>query len=239
GARPVWAPLPCPPGVAAGASGRVETPLQVAVQTPAASPFAEQERIRRAIPDAVAASGGGDVDWFAGQVPGHGIVFPAAGYNPRSPSTRVVARHRPGETAKLTINGEPPSVVNMDGTPKSADASMAVTMGRGLPLPEGDNGIVVEVRDPAGQVPATPRHPGYYPGFAASAGLVPEQSIPVADGIHRPVLAIRLRDRRGHPVRDGLVGEYAIAAPYLPARTVQQMQEHQVIGRSNAPAWRV
>src|SRR5690606_12653021 len=120
---PAEAHLPCPPGIAAADSGRVETTFQAAVQTTAASPFAEQERIRRAIPDAVAASGGGDVDWFAGQVPGHGIVFPAAGYNPRSPSTRVVARHRPGETAKLTINGEPPSVVNIDGTRKSADGS--------------------------------------------------------------------------------------------------------------------
>src|SRR5690606_40413265 len=99
---------------------------------------------------------------------------------------------------------------------------MAVTMWRGLPLLEGDNEIVVEVRDASGQVTATLRHTVYYAGFAASAELVPEQSILVADGIHRPVLAIRLRDRRGHPVRDGLVGEYAIAAPYLPARTVQQ-----------------
>src|SRR5690606_32748580 len=177
------AQLPCPPGIAAADSGRVETTFQAAVQTTAASPRAEQEKIRLAIPDALAGSGGGAVDRFAGQVPGHGIVFPAAGYNPRSPSTRVVARHLPGETAKLTINGEPPSVVNIDGTRKSADGSMAVTMWRGLLLREGDNEIVVEVRDASGQVTATLRHTVYYAGFAASAELVPEQSILVADGI--------------------------------------------------------
>lgn len=204
-----------------------------------ASPFLEQERIRAGIPDAIAAAGGGNVDWFAGQQPGHGILFPAAGYNPRNPATRVVVKHLPGESVRVRINGAEAPGLNFDGSSASSDGRLAVSSWRALPLREGDNLVEAEVLDASGTVVARVERGVYFAGMPASAELVPEQSILVADGIHGPVIAVRLRDRRGHPVRDGITGPYALTGPYMPARTVREMQERQLGARSDAAIWQV
>ncbi len=46
----------------------------------------------------------------------------------------------------------------------------------------------------------------HFANAPARAELVPEQSVLVADGIAKPVIAVRLLDRDGRPVRAGITG---------------------------------
>ncbi|HEY0310557.1 MAG TPA: carboxypeptidase-like regulatory domain-containing protein, partial [Luteimonas sp.] len=232
--------LPCgaPPGAAHGE--RTSTSVTAAAGQPAASPFFEQGRARAAIVDDIAADGGGDVDWFKGQAAGRDWLFPREGRSPRSSSTRVVLKYLPGDKPVLKVNGEPVSLLKFDGTVQGAGGTIAVGTWRGVPLVEGDNLLQAEILDASGKVVATLERTVSYANTPARAELVPGQSILAADGIHNPVVAVRILDRHGNPVRQGVTGEYSLSPPYQPAASVQQMQERQLAGTDGAaPQWRV
>src|SRR5918997_1294434 len=62
------------------------------------------------------------------------------------------------------------------------------------------------------------------------AELLRERSVLVADGVTRPVLAVRLTDRDGRPVRHGLTGDFEVPAPYYPAVEADAQQARQLAG---------
>jgi uncharacterized repeat protein (TIGR01451 family) len=186
-------------------------------------------RKRRAIPDDVRAAGG-DMDWLAGQKPGIEWLFPQSDHNPRAPAVRVVIKHAPNQAVVLTSNGEPVSPLSFDGVQASAEAGVAVSVWRGLPLVEGDNVFEADVRGVDGRSVATLSRVVHYANQPARVELVPEESVLVANGIDKPVIAVRLLDRHNRPVRAGVTGAFAVNPPYVPAQTVQEQQERQLAG---------
>ena len=62
----------------------------------------------------------------------------------------------------------------------------------------------------------------------------------VADGVTRPVLALRLTDSNGRPVHHGLAGDFEVPAPYYPAVEADAQQARQLAGLERArPVWHV
>ncbi len=189
----------------------------------------ERLRKRRAIADDVHAAGG-DTDWLAGQAPGVEWLFPQPNHNPRAPAVRVVIKHAPNQTVVLTYKGKPVDPLTFDGVKANAEDNVAVSIWRGLPLVEGANRFEAEVRDAAGRSVATLTREVHYANQPVRTELVPEESVLVADGIEKPVIAIRLLDRYDRPVRAGVTGAYAVNPPYVPAQTVEEQQERQLAG---------
>lgn len=61
----------------------------------------------------------------------------------------------------------------------------------------------------------------------------------VADGVTRPVIAVRLTDRDGKPIRAGLTGDFSVPAPYYPAVEAEAQQARQLAGLERAqPVWK-
>ncbi|MDG6347906.1 hypothetical protein QAA18_04005 [Luteimonas sp. 8-5] len=220
-------------------SGRVETRVTAAAAESAASPYAALGKIRASIAeDSVAAGAREPGTWFAGQSAGRDWLFPAADYNPRSPTTRAVVKHLPGEKVRLTINGEEVGPLRYEGGLSSADKTMAISRWRGIGLVEGRNVLRAEVVDANGTVVASLERVVAYSNIAARVELVPERSILAADGHHRPVVAIRVLDRLGNPVRKGTAGSFELEAPYQPAMSEETRQERQMIGNGGGrPSW--
>jgi hypothetical protein len=52
-----------------------------------------------------------------------------------------------------------------------------------------------------------------------------------ADGIARPLIAVRLLDAAGHPVRHGLSGPYALQPPHVPQQLIDMQQKRQLSGQ--------
>ena len=237
---PAEAKSPCGPSPEPADSGRVETTVSAAAERQAASPFSAQEQKRKAILDTAEAGGGGDSDWLRNQAPGTAMLFPAADYNPRAPITRVVVKHLPTQKVVVRVNGEAASPLLFDGTKTTADKKVAVSVWRALPIKDGDNRIEADVLDAAGAVVSTLSRVVHFSTSPVRAELVPEQSILVADGLHNPVVAVRMLDRSGHPVREGRSGDFSLAAPYLPAEKAGERQQQQLAGLGRAkPTWRV
>ena len=57
-----------------------------------------------------------------------------------------------------------------------------------------------------------------------TAELVPEESQLVADGRNAPVIAVRLKDRFGRLVREGVTGFYTVDTPYQSRQAVENLR---------------
>ena len=194
----------------------------------------------RAKPAGEAAAAGAERNWFDGEAPGVAWLFPTAEHNPRTRAVRVAIKHLPGQTVSLFSDGKAVSPLSLDGTRKNGDGSVAVTLWRSLDLGERDTRFMAEVRDANGVIVERLERTVHYASNAMTATLVREKSVLVADGVTRPVIAVRMTDRDGKPVHHGLVGDFAVPAPYYPAAEADAQAARQLAGLERArPVWRV
>ncbi len=160
---------------------------------------------------------GANRDWFAGQQPGVAFLFPGVDHNPRAPAVRVVVKHGPTQRVALSVNGVLTDPIAFDATDRNGDDSIAVSRWSGLPLVEGDNRIDARVLNADGSLAEALTRVVHYAGNAARAVFVPGQSRLVADGVTRPLIAVRVTDRAGRPVRAGTMLPFRIDRPYSAA----------------------
>ena len=188
--------------------------------------------------DPVAA--GAERDWLSGQEPGIAWLFPEPEHNPRAPIVRVAIKHLPGQSVKLLAGGREVDPVAFEGSRKNGAGTAAVSVWRGIPVDGRQAELSAEVRNADGSLAQTLRRTVRYGASPMRAELLREQSLLVADGVTRPVLAVRLTDRDGRPVRHGLTGDFEVPAPYYPAVEADAQQARQLAGLERArPFWRV
>jgi uncharacterized repeat protein (TIGR01451 family) len=187
-----------------------------------------------ALPIVVAteAEAAGNRDWAAGQTPGIAMLFPEEGHNPRAPALRVVIKHYPSQRVALSLNGKPVDPLAFDTTDTTGD--VAISRWTGLPLEEGDNRLQARVLDAAGAVVQTIDRLVHSSSQPVSAAFVAEKSRLLADGMTRPLIALRLTDRAGRPVRDGTVVSFIVDQPYIAAVEAELQQARQLAGRERA-----
>jgi uncharacterized repeat protein (TIGR01451 family) len=179
-------------------------------------------------------------DWLAGEEPGIAWLFPEPEHNPRAPIVRVAIKHLPGQSVKLLAGGKPVDPVAFDGSRKNQAGTAAVSIWRAIPIEGREAELVAEVRNADGSLAETLRRTVRYGASPMRAELLRDKSVLVADGVTRPVLAVRLTDRDGRPVRHGLTGDFEVPAPYYPAVEADAQQARQLAGLERArPFWRV
>jgi uncharacterized repeat protein (TIGR01451 family) len=219
-----------------GALKRVDFKL-VAVAA-RASPAAAARPKPEVATDPVAA--GAERDWLGGQEPGIAWLFPEPDHNPRAPMVRVAIKHLPGQSVKLSAGGREVDPVAFEGSRKNGAGTVAVSVWRGIPVEGRQTELSAEVRNADGSLAETLRRTVRYGASPMRAELLRGQSVLVADGVTRPVLAVRLTDRDGRPVRHGLTGDFEVPAPYYPAVEADAQQARQLAGLERArPFWRV
>jgi len=195
---------------------------------------------KRAAPAADATAAGAERNWLEGEAPGIAWLFPGPDHNPRTKAIRVVIKHLPTQTVKLFADGKPVDALALDGTRKNGDNTVATTHWRALDIGDRDTIFTAEVRNAGGALVETLTRQVHYANAAIRAELVREKSVLVADGVTRPVIALRMTDRDGKPVHHGLVGDFRVPAPYSPAVEADAQAARQLAGLERArPVWRV
>lgn len=203
-------------------------------------PTAREATAPRPAPLGDAEAAGAKIDWFA--APGADIdwLFPAADHNPRTRAVRVAIRHLPGQKIALSVDGKPVDPVAFDGSATAPDGTRAVSVWRGVALTTNSTRLVAQVRDANGAVVKTLTRDVRFSASPLFATLVRDRSVLVADGVTRPVVAVRLTDRDGRPVHHGIVGDFSVPAPYYPAVEADAQAARQLSGLERArPVWRV
>ena len=183
---------------------------------------------------------GAERDWFAGQGPGTGFLYPDMDQNPRVKSIRIAVKHRAGQSVELAINGKSVNALNFDGVQKSADGQIRVALWRGVEIDDGENKLVARITDENGAVIESLQRAVYFARAPMKAQFIKAQSVLVADGVIRPRIVVRLTDRSGKPVQNGVVGDFQVSDPYRAAIEVDAQQANQLSGLERAaPVWRV
>ncbi|HEX8480598.1 MAG TPA: hypothetical protein VF650_01690 [Allosphingosinicella sp.] len=194
----------------------------------------------RPVPASDPVAAGAERDWLSGQEPGIGWLFPEPEHNPRAPMVRVAIKHLPGQTVKLLANGKAVDPIAFDGSRKNQAGTAAVSVWRGIPIEGRQSELSAEVRNADGSLAETLSRVVRYGASPMRAELLRDKSVLLADGISRPVLAVRLTDRDGRPVRHGLTGDFEVPAPYYPAVEADAQQARQLAGLERArPFWQV
>lgn len=151
-----------------------------------------------------AAAAGAETDWLKGAEPGTEFLFPRPDYNPRARVTRVAIKHPPGRPVRLMVNGKTVDPLTFEGTATSPDGRVAVTRWRGIPLQNATTRLKAVIGQGADATTLT--RAISFANSAIRADIVTMSSVLVADGVTRPVIAVRFTDRDGRPVHGGLLG---------------------------------
>jgi len=202
------------------------------------------EAARRTVERPAAASdgeaAGAERDWLTGQEPGIGWLFPEVTHNPRAPVVRVAIKHQPGQSVRLFAGGRPVDPIAYEGVRANEAGTIAVSLWRGIPLEGRTTMLSAEIRGADGALVATLTQPVTFSNVAVRAELVRERSLLVADGVTRPVIALRITDSDGRPVHHGLAGDFELPAPYYPAVEADAQQARQLAGLERArPVWQI
>ena len=223
-------------------SGQGGALIRVDFHAAESAPRAENARrtVERPQPASDPAAAGAERDWLTGQEPGIAWLFPEAEHNPRAPVVRVAVKHAPGQSVRLLADGRPVDPIAFEGARNNEAGTVAVSLWRGIPLENRMTTLTAEVRDANGAIVQTLTRPVTFANVAVRATIVRERSLLVADGVTRPVIALRMTDRDGRPVHHGLSGDYAVPAPYYPAVEADAQQARQLAGLERArPVWQV
>jgi uncharacterized repeat protein (TIGR01451 family) len=163
-----------------------------------------------------------DKSWLETALPGLQWLLPAPGTIPAVPSTKIAVKHPADGEPVLILNGRPVSPINFDGIELDSTKTKAISRWTGVDLIEGDNQFEILFKDKQKGVVQRIIHKIHYPGPPMEAELVAQKSRLIADGKQSVVVAVRLKDKSGHPVRPGVTGEFTVQPPYSALQTETQ-----------------
>jgi uncharacterized repeat protein (TIGR01451 family) len=159
-----------------------------------------------------------------------GFLTPGVDANPRAPAIRVAIRHRRGQRVELLVDGKPVDPLAFDGTQNPERGKYAVSQWRGVPLVNERTVLEARIINSFGEMSKTFTREVFFTRVPARVEFLPEKSQLIADGRTRPVVTIRVRDRNGRPLREGISGSFTLNAPYQSAEQIDRQQLNQLTG---------
>ena len=168
--------------------------------------------------------------WMRGAGEGLRMAWPGDNVHPSLPSLSAAILHRPGSTLELTLNGATVNPVYLEYTRIDRSQRKAVTVFKGIPLNDGDNLLRVRQLSDGTETGSFARNI-HYATRPVKAEVVPEKSVLTADGRTTPVVAVRLTDKDGYPVRRGIQGEFSVSAPYKALEAEEGTADFMLEGR--------
>ncbi|VAW48246.1 Adenylate cyclase, partial [hydrothermal vent metagenome] len=159
-----------------------------------------------------------DLPWLTQQTAEVEWVYPPKEALPNIASTNIVVKHASSQRIHLVQNGQLVEAFNFEGTLRH-EKGIAISTWRGVDLTPGNNHFDVIVVNRQGDELKRLSHSIHFSTDPVTAELIEQDSILIADGIQNPVIAIRLLDASGYPVRNGVKGSFKISPPYHPVRS--------------------
>ncbi len=179
---------------------------------------------------------GANTDWFSfGNGPA-AFLYPTEEHNPRSPAVRVAIRHANSQSVTLLVDGKEVEPLAYEGASKSPDKAWSVSLWRGVRLSGSATRLTAIVKDAQGNEVERFERAVQFADTPMRAEVVRERSQLAADGVTRPVLAVRFLDRYGRPVHSGISGTFRLDGPYLAASAIDARQSQMLSGQGSPSA---
>ena len=155
-----------------------------------------------------------DTDWLETQNSDTNWVYPQEGQTPSLPTVNIGIKHDPSYSIALELNGEAVPMTNLVARETNKKRTAMITRWRGIDVLNGQNIFIAHVKDADGNIIETLRREIHYVTNVARIIPVPEESHLTADGRTTPIIAVRVTDEAGRPVRGGRALEVDITPPY-------------------------
>jgi|SaaInlV_100m_DNA_5_1039725.scaffolds.fasta_scaffold01932_2 uncharacterized repeat protein (TIGR01451 family) len=172
-----------------------------------------------------------DESWLASE--DYEILWPQESYTPRYRNIEIAIRHDRSEGIDLSLNGEPVSPLNRRDTVTSPDSPRQITTWAGVDILLGLNQLTIRRLDARGNEISSEIREIYAAGAPYRAEFVPEKSQLIADGRTPAIVAVRLTDTEGYPVRVGTSGRFGVSAPFQGWLPENLRLESNVLTESN------
>ena len=172
---------------------------------------------------------GGDLPNIESLAPGIDWELPRADFYPAITSIKAAVRHLPGQTVELRLDGSPVSPLNFYGTSENRAHTVAVSLWRGVDIPEGPSELVAIVRDADGAEINRLTRDIHFGGGPVRAEYDATSSLLVADGRTHPMIRIKVADAYGKPARRGTLGTFRVDPPRRSWFEVQSLTENQLL----------
>ena len=157
------------------------------------------------------------------------ILWPLDRATPRSQSTNIVVKHHRDQNIKIFINGGEVSPLNYEGRDVSRETTTSLSRWRGVDIRPGSSMLEAVLINDEGQEIDRLSRTVHFSGGPYSAELDLEKSLLKADGKSPILVAVRLLDKDGFPVRPGVSGLYSVRQPHSPWFTDAQEAANDLI----------
>ena len=159
-----------------------------------------------------------DFDW----------ISPTLDHTPDGRSIDLAIQHPSDTPVRLELNGAPVGGLNYAGRELDASGRSAISRWTGVDIQRGRNAFIAVRLDPEGNAIDQIERDVWFIDEVDRATLVDDQSVLVADGRSKPVIAVRLEAANGQAVHEGRIIEVSIAEPYRLARAAENEFESPV-----------
>lgn len=172
-----------------------------------------------------------DEAWLAATPANEEWLHPQESFHPNLPVMMVAVKHLPKRKLELSVNGDKVDELAFDGTRLNAARSVGLSTWRGVRVKEGDNRVELVMRDETGREVRREVRTIHYAATPDRIEFLPQQSRLLADGKTRPIIALRLLDKAGVPVRRGINGEFQLNEPYRSYDRREGIEREPLAGR--------
>jgi uncharacterized repeat protein (TIGR01451 family) len=177
-----------------------------------------------------------DEAWLSAAKPGDEWLHPQESFHPNIPAIKAAVKLVPGQAAKLILNGDVVSPLYFDGEKFNADHTVSLATWSGIHIVDGDNRLELVIEDAGGKEISHTVRNIHYSTAPDHMEFVPQQSRLIADGKTRPIIAVRLLDKDGYPVRRGISGEFTLNEPYRSFDRREGLDREPLSGRIGGKA---
>jgi uncharacterized repeat protein (TIGR01451 family) len=168
------------------------------------------------------------------------ILWPKNNYVPAIASTKIIVKSPVKYKVEVFLNDAPVSALNYDGsdTNKARTTTIRRWVGVDIDIKHRDNTLLVILKDPSGKEVARKTHNIHFSGKPASAELLTEESVLVADGKTTPVIALLIKDEDGFPMRANTHGYYKLENSSYHPKTLTEDKDRLDLNESFAGSYK-
>jgi len=151
------------------------------------------------------------------------ILWPPPSFVPAIASTSIAFSYPKDHNATLWVNDQKVSMLNFEGKTKEANASMVIDRYKGVDLLDNLNTIKVEIFDKKGKRMQILTRKIHVASTPVRARFVEKSSYLAANGMDSPVIAVKLIDNNGEPIRAGITGDITVQAPHATQNAIDAL----------------
>lgn len=155
-----------------------------------------------------------DQSWLDASRMRTGVVFPHAGYLPRTQSLELAVMRKAGDSVTVKLNGATLDAIHRRPALARSDGAGYLDIWNGAPLQHGVNEIEVVIRGVHGAITHEEIVEVGFNDRVERLEYLSAQSEPNTDGHRQPLVVLRATDQAGTPLHPGMRVALSISAPF-------------------------